>query len=56
MLTVGDGEDDRAAAAAFGCAFVGVVDGESHGFEHKPVRTIATLTELPSIVQQMNGD
>ncbi len=56
LLFVGDGEDDRRVAAAFGCAFVGVVLDVGGRFERAPERRIPDLLELPRVVDEIAGE
>ncbi len=50
MLVVGDGEDDRAAAAKIGCHFVGMAPGRVGRFQQAPRYRIENLTELRAIL------
>jgi phosphoglycolate phosphatase-like HAD superfamily hydrolase len=56
LLFVGDGEDDRRVAAAFGCAFVGVVPDAGSRFERLPERRIRDLEGLPRLVDEIAGE
>ncbi len=56
LLFVGDGEDDRRVAAAFGCAFVGVASAAGGRFEQPPERRIPDLVELPRVVDEIAGE
>jgi phosphoglycolate phosphatase-like HAD superfamily hydrolase len=56
LLFVGDGEDDRRVAAAFGCVFVGVAPEAGGRFERLPERRIPDLLELPRIVDEIAGE
>lgn len=51
MLMVGDGEDDRQAARAFGCAFVGVFLHERR-FEGEADVVLSDLSALPEFVSR----
>lgn len=50
MLVVGDGEDDRAAAAEIGCHFVGVAPGRVGRFQQPPKHEIENLAELRAVM------
>jgi phosphoglycolate phosphatase-like HAD superfamily hydrolase len=56
LLFVGDGEDDRRVAAAFGCAFVGIAPDAEGRFEHPPERRIPDLLELPRVLDEIAGE
>jgi phosphoglycolate phosphatase len=56
LLFVGDGEDDRRVAAAFGCIFVGVVPDAGDRFEQLPERRIPDLVGLPRLVDEISGE
>jgi len=56
LLLVGDGEDDRRVAAAFGCTFVGVAPDAGGRFEQLPERRIPDLVELPRVVDEIAGE
>lgn len=53
MLVVGDGEDDRAAAADFGCHFVGVAPERVGRFQQAPRYKIENLAELRAILGEI---
>jgi phosphoglycolate phosphatase len=54
LVFVGDGEDDRRAAVAFGCEFIGVaVDGRGR-FDSAPDTRVRDLTTLPSLVEHLD--
>lgn len=53
LLFVGDGEDDRAAALAFGCPFIAVVRPGPNRFAAAPTRSIADLHALPAVVERL---
>jgi phosphoglycolate phosphatase-like HAD superfamily hydrolase len=55
MLVVGDGEDDRSAAAAFGCRFVAVVRDGPDRFARPPRWRIRTLGQLPRVVDELDA-
>lgn len=55
LLFVGDGEDDREAATAFGCVFVGVGSDDAGRFLREPQRRISHLSELPRILNELDG-
>jgi phosphoglycolate phosphatase-like HAD superfamily hydrolase len=55
MLVVGDGEDDRSAAAALGCHFVAVVREGPDRFGRPPRRRVRALDELPRIVDELDA-
>jgi len=56
LLFVGDGEDDRRVAAAFGCAFVGVAPEAGGRFEEPPERRIRDLAELLRVFEEIAGE
>jgi len=51
LLMVGDGDDDRSAAADFGCPFVAVVRPGPSRFEGEPAIRIGDLGELAGVVE-----
>jgi phosphoglycolate phosphatase-like HAD superfamily hydrolase len=53
LLFVGDGEDDRSAAAAFGCHFAGVVRPGPRRFTREPRDRIDDLSELAGVVERL---
>ena len=53
MLFVGDSEDDREAAAEFGCHFAGVILGENSRFRQIPSLHVTNLEELREIVENL---
>jgi phosphoglycolate phosphatase len=55
LLMVGDGDDDRSAAADFGCPFVAVVRPGPSRFEREPAIRIGDLGELPGVVESLAG-
>jgi phosphoglycolate phosphatase-like HAD superfamily hydrolase len=56
VLMVGDGEDDRSAAAEFGCPFVGIVRPGPRRFAHAPAICLDDLTGLAGVVRELDGD
>ena len=52
MVMVGDREDDRAGAEAFGCAFVGLRRPDSD-FRVPPRYAIDTLGDLPGVLSAL---
>jgi len=55
LLVVGDGEDDREAAGACGCPFVGVVRRGPGQFRRQPERRIADLEGLPGLLDALGA-
>lgn len=55
MLVVGDGEDDRSAALAFGCPFVAVVRGAADRFATAPRWQVRSLDELPDVIERIEA-
>jgi len=53
ILMVGDGEEDRSAAEAFGCHFAGVAVPGSRRFAVEPAVRMPDLTALPRVVARM---
>jgi phosphoglycolate phosphatase len=53
IVMVGNGEDDRQAAEAVGCAFVGVV-GYGDSFKSHPQISLQNLDGLPNILRHHN--
>lgn len=53
MLFVGDSEDDRKAAAEFGCHFAGVILGANSRFRQIPSLHVTNLNELRAIVENL---
>lgn len=53
MLFVGDSEDDRNAAAEFGCHFAGVILGDNSRFRQIPSLHVTNLNELRAMVQNL---
>jgi phosphoglycolate phosphatase-like HAD superfamily hydrolase len=53
MLFVGDSEDDREAAAEFGCHFAGVILGDNRRFRQIPSLQVTNLKELRAIVENL---
>ncbi|MFZ1747043.1 MAG: HAD hydrolase-like protein [Nitrospirales bacterium] len=53
MLFVGDSEDDRKAAADFGCHFVGVFLSDNSRFRQMPRFQVKHLEELKTIVTNL---
>jgi len=53
LLFVGDSEDDRSAALAFGCLFAAVVRPGPNRFAAVPTNCIADLHALPAVVQRL---
>jgi len=53
LLMVGDGEDDRRAAAELGCPFVAVVRPGPSRFEREPAIRIADLGGLAAVVESL---
>ncbi len=56
MIFVGDGEDDRWAASAFQCRFVGVVLRGQSRFDQAPEIQIDTLGQLEGILGELNAE
>lgn len=56
LLFVGDGEDDRRAAEAFGCHFAGVVRPRRDSFAREPRHRIADLSGLAAVVEGIPGE
>jgi phosphoglycolate phosphatase len=56
LLFVGDGEDDRSAALAFGCSFSAVVRPGPDRFEAPPTNRITDLHALPAVVEQLQEE
>jgi phosphoglycolate phosphatase-like HAD superfamily hydrolase len=56
MVFIGDGEDDRRAAVAFGCVFIGVTPDETNRFEHPPGRQIRDLQDLPGLLEEIDRE
>jgi phosphoglycolate phosphatase-like HAD superfamily hydrolase len=56
LLFVGDGEDDRSAAASFGCRFAGVVRPGPRRFAREPEIRIDDLSGLPRVVAELEGE
>jgi len=56
LLFVGDGEDDRGAAQAFGCRFSAVVRPGPDRFEALPTNRIADLQALPAVIERLQED
>ncbi len=54
LVFIGDGEDDRRAAAAFGCAFIGVTPDGASRFESPPGRQISDLHDLPGLIEEID--
>jgi phosphoglycolate phosphatase-like HAD superfamily hydrolase len=54
ILVVGDGEDDRIAAAGMGCPFLAVGD---HGanFREEPAHRVSDLSGLRSLIRSLDG-
>ncbi|WNM60391.1 HAD family hydrolase [Candidatus Nitrospira neomarina] len=55
ILFVGDSEDDRKAAAEFGCHFAGVILGGNSRFTQIPPLHMTNLAELKAIVENLQG-
>jgi phosphoglycolate phosphatase-like HAD superfamily hydrolase len=55
VVLVGDSEDDRIAAEAFGCRFVGIVRPDSRRFTRAPEHTITSLGALPDLLDRIRG-
>jgi phosphoglycolate phosphatase-like HAD superfamily hydrolase len=53
ILFVGDSEDDRKAAAALGCHFVGVILGDNSRFRQIPLFHVKNLEELRAIMDNL---
>jgi len=53
ILMVGDGEEDRSAAASFGCRFAGVAPIDRSRFAIEPEVCMQDLTALPRVVTRM---
>jgi len=53
LLFVGDGEDDRSAALAFGCPFSAVVRPGPNRFSVTPTHRITDLHALPAVVEKL---
>ena len=53
MLFVGDSEDDRKAAAEFGCHFAGVFLSDNSRFRQIPTFHVTNLEELKTIVTNL---
>ena len=54
ILVVGDGESDRASAAALGCHFVAIENGEND-FVDEPLCRISDLKGLSALVPKLSG-
>ena len=53
ILMVGDGEDDRSAAASFGCRFAAIARPGPSRFAVEPTVRMQDLTALPRVVTRM---
>jgi len=53
LLFVGDSEDDRTAAAEFGCHFVGVILSDNLRFRQLPPLQVKNMEELRAIVENL---
>ena len=53
LLFVGDSEDDRAAAEAFGCPFVGVALADLGRFHREPEHWLPDLAGLPELADRL---
>ena len=53
LLFVGDSEDDRTAAAEFGCHFAGVILSDNSRFRQIPLFHVTNLEELRAIVENL---
>jgi phosphoglycolate phosphatase-like HAD superfamily hydrolase len=56
LLFVGDGEDDRSAAADFGCHFAGVVRPGASRFAREPRCRIGDLSGLRDVVERIREE
>jgi phosphoglycolate phosphatase-like HAD superfamily hydrolase len=56
LLFVGDGEDDRSAAASFGCPFAGVVGPGPSRFAQEPEICITDLSGLTDVVARLRRE
>lgn len=56
LVFIGDGEDDRRAAVAFGCVFIGVTPEGADRFERPPGRQIPDLQDLPRLLEEIDRD
>lgn len=56
LVLVGDGEDDRQAAAAFGCIFIGVAPHGTSRFAHPPGHQISDLQGLPGLLEEIDRE
>ncbi|MBW2287981.1 MAG: HAD family hydrolase [Deltaproteobacteria bacterium] len=56
LLFVGDGEDDRSSALAFGCPFAAVVRPGPNRFAAVPTNCIADLHALPTVVERLQEE
>lgn len=55
VLMVGDGEDDRQAAHAFGCPFVGIAQSNNGRFAAPPQHRIVDLHALRPLCEHIGG-
>ena len=53
VVFVGDGEDDRQVAIAFGCRFIGVAPPGSRRFRADPPCTVPDLSNLPQVIREL---
>lgn len=56
LVFIGDGEDDRRAAEAFGCVFIGVTPDGTNRFERPPGRQISDLQDLPRLLEEIDRE
>ncbi|MES1936571.1 phosphatase [Salinisphaera hydrothermalis C27AD] len=62
MVMIGDGEDDRIAAASFGCHFIGVeLETEDHGrpahrLTVRPAHLVPDLSGVPQLIDAIAAD
>ena len=56
ILVVGDGEDDRLAAAGFGARFAGIVRPDEPRFAAPPEHRLDDLRALPALFERLSAD